>query len=119
MHRTIIWRRVLALDLGLYNIGIFLFAWLPPETLNLNEKIAMAASLFAFLGVVARALRRIDLPFEEWSYFITMLVGAYVFLGYVTSAPDTYDDKIPFGVFLLSGIASAFAAHVIDGGKDK
>jgi hypothetical protein len=119
MHRTIIWRRVLAFDLGLFNIAIFFFGLLPSRTLEINETIAMIFATIAFIGVIARAINRITLPGEEWSYLATGALGAYVFFGYVLSSPDPYDDKVPFALFLLSGIASAYAAHVIDGGKEK
>jgi hypothetical protein len=111
-----LWRRVLAADLGLFNVAIFFFAWLPPTTLVWSERVAMIAAAAAALGVVAHALRRITIPGEGYAYLITAMVGFYVLLVYVHTAPAPAAVKVPFCLFLASGIASGLAAHVIDGG---
>jgi hypothetical protein len=111
-----LWRRVLAMDLGLFNVAIFAFALLPPSTLLPSEWLAMALSGLAAVGVVAHALRRIQLPFEGYSYLATAMVGSYVFAVYATAADAPASVKVPFLLFLASGIASGLAAHVIDGG---
>lgn len=118
-HVQVAWRRALALDLGLYNIAVMVFAWLPPENIDFNEYTAIVASFFAAIGVSARAIPRVKLPGEGWSYLLTGAIGVYVFMAYAFTSLSPDYIKIPFLVFLLSGIASAYAAHVIDGGKEK
>lgn len=109
------WRFFLALDLGLFNLALFVFAWLPPETLVPVERVAMALSLIAFIGVVGHAIPWVTLPGEKWAYLITGAVGLYVLLGYIASSTAPYYIKVPYCAFMLSGIASGYAAHVIDG----
>jgi hypothetical protein len=113
------WRRVLAFDLGLFNVALFFFAWLPPDTLVWPERIAMVGSAAACVGVVAHAVRRVNIPGEGWSYLITACVGFYVLLVYAHTAPAPWSVKAPFLLFLASGIASGLAAHVIDGGPGR
>jgi hypothetical protein len=110
------WRRVLAADLGLFNAAIFLFALLPPTTLLPQEWLAMTLSGLAMVGVVAHACHRIHLPGEGYAYLATAMVGAYVFAVYAHAAEAPASVKVPFLLFLASGIASGLAAHVIDGG---
>lgn len=113
------WRRVLALDLGLFNVALFLFALLPPTTLVMAEWITMVGAVFCGLGVVSHASpwRRLRIPGDQWAYLATGALGLYVFgvYGSVQGIP-TYL-KVPFCAFLLSGSASGYAAHVIDGGR--
>lgn len=76
----------------------------------------MAFSAFAMIGVVTHALSQIHLPGERWAYMITSWVGLYVLVAYEYLSTDPASMKIPMAVFILSGVASAYAAHVIDGG---
>ncbi len=110
------WRILLAVDLGLFNLALFLFAWLPPTDILPQEWLAMALAVFAVAGVVAHAIPRVHLPGERWSYMITCWVGLYVLVAYEHLSTDPYSMKIPMAAFMLSGIASSYAAHVIDGG---
>lgn len=110
------WRVLLAVDLGLFNVALFLFAWLPPLEILPQEWAAMALALFAMVGVVTHALPWIRLPGERWAYMITSWVGLYVMAAYVHLSPEVWAAKAPITVFILSGVASAYAAHVIDGG---
>jgi hypothetical protein len=114
-NRTM-WRRVLAADLGLFNLAIFAFALLPPATLLPSEWFAMALSAAALFGVIAHAIRCLHIPGEGYAYLATAMVGSYVFLVYAHAAEAPASVKVPFLLFLASGIASGLAAHVIDGG---
>ena len=109
------WRVFLAIDLGLFNIALFAFALLPPGDLLLQEWVAMGLAAFAFIGVVCHASSWIRLPFERFAYLVTGAVGLYVFFAYLNFAPAEPFNKRPFLLFRSSGIASAYAAHVIDG----
>ena len=111
-----LWRRVLAADLGIFNLAIFAFALLPPATLLPSEWFAMALSALGVVGVVAHAIRCIHLPGEGYAYLATAMVGSYVFAVYAHAAEAPASVKVPFLLFLASGIASGLAAHVIDGG---
>ena len=110
------WRLALALDLGLFNVALFLFAALPTTTILPVEWSVMVMSLLCALGVVSHALPRIRVPLDEWSYLMTGAIGLYVFAVY-SSAQVPASVKIPYLAFLLSGAASGYAAHVIDGGR--
>lgn len=114
-NRTL-WRRVLAADLGLFNAAIFMFALLPPSTLLPSEWLAMGLAALALVGVVAHAFPRFHLPGEGYAYLATAMVGSYVFAVYGHAAQAPASVKVPFLLFLGSGIASGLAAHVIDGG---
>jgi hypothetical protein len=113
------WRRLLALDLGIFNVGIFVLALIPPTTLIIPEGVAMALSSFAFVGVIAHATDRFHVPLEEWSYLLTGWVGLLTFVGFelLAEADTPLVYRVSVGLFLLSGVASAYAAHVIDGGR--
>jgi hypothetical protein len=117
------WKRLLALDLGLFNVALFAFAYIPPETLIVPEILVMAGSVFCLIGVISNAFPKVHLPYEEWAYFITGLLGTLTLLLYVHFSSHAGDIlyRIPIDLFLLSGIASAYAAHVItySGGKDR
>lgn len=114
------WRKAIAFDLSIYLIGLFLFAYLPPDTLNIVEKIVMVLSVFALTGVISHASTKISIPGEQWSYLITGILGLLTFGAYESYAYYYGTDlqfSITYGVFLLAGAASGYAAHVIDGGK--
>lgn len=111
-----LWRRVLAVDLGLFNVALFFFAWLPPSTIEPQETAVMVGSVLAGIGVIGHALPRLRIPGESWSYLLTACVGFLTLLVYAHLAPVPYSVKVPYLLFLASGIASGLAAHVIDGG---
>ncbi len=111
-----LWRKVLAADLGLFNVAVFFFAWLPPSTLKVQEQLIMVGAVFAAIGVGTHAMRRVRLPGEQWAYLVTAMVGALTLLIYAHLAVDPYSVKVPYCLFLLSGVVSGLAAHVIDGG---
>lgn len=111
------WRKVLATNLILFNVAIFLFAWLPPSTLVMPERIALGASAFAAIGLFSHAFDWFNLPGEHLSYLITGSVGVYSLVGYAVDDSVPYYVKAPVLCFMASGIASAYAAHVIDGGR--
>jgi hypothetical protein len=113
------WRRVLAADLGAYNIAIFFFALLPPSTLNSFEWAAMLLAFFNGVGVLAHAMERFNLPGEEWAYLTTGATGLFVLISYVSLSTDSVEVKLPFTLFLISGVLSGYAAHVIDGGHKR
>lgn len=78
----------------------------------------MLLSALSLIGVVAHASTRIRLPLEEWSYLATGATGLLTLLVYESFA--TYvelNTRVTFGLFLVSGVVSAYAAHLIDGGK--
>lgn len=114
-----LWRRVLAADLFLFNVAIFFFALLPPIDLNNFEIVALILSGFAAIGLVTHATDKITLPKEHLSYMITSSVGLYVFGSYMHMSTQPYYIKVPYLIFLLSGIVSGYAAHVIDGHEKK
>ena len=118
MPRSEQWRRVLAADLGIFNIAIFFFAWIPPQTLIIQEQVIMAMALFSFIGLISHASIRVHLPGESWSYLLTGATGLLTLGAYEVLAQDISSQyRITYGLFLLSGIVSAYAAHLIDGGK--
>jgi hypothetical protein len=114
-----LWRRALVLDLSLFNIGIFFLAYLPPQTLTWVEGVCMAGSAFCIVGLLSHLCHNVKVPGDEWAYLATAWIGAMTLIAYVflARAPITYSVSIP--VFLAGGIASAGAAHIIDGGKPK
>lgn len=116
---TDLWRRALVVDLATFNVAVFFLAWLPPSTLILPEWLAMVGSSLCFVGLISHASRRWHLPGEQWSYLLTAWVGVATLLGFVTTAHTgiTYSVAVP--MFLLSGVASAGAAHIIDGGEPR
>lgn len=111
------WRRVLVADLLLYNVATFFLGLLPPVSLNRFELVALAATAFAGIGLVSHASDRFSLPGEHFSYLITGAVGMYVLLAYAGLSVAPLDTKIPFLLFLASGVVSALAGHIIDGHK--
>jgi hypothetical protein len=121
------WRRVLAIDLGLFSISMFSLMLIPPAAIIGPEMVGMAGAAGCLLLVVSHAFFRFRIPGEEWGYFATGLLGTSLLLGffnyinderYLAVAPDI-ELKVPVALFLLSGVASAFAAHVIDGGRNR
>lgn len=118
MPRNEQWRKVLAADLGLFNIAIFFFALLPPATLIIQEWVIMVLAVLSLIGVISHASSRINLPGENWAYLATGFTGLLTMFAYEIFADvDEYQDKVAFGLFLASGVVSAYAAHLIDGGK--
>lgn len=114
------WRHILAADIVMHLIAVWWFAFLPPSTLNEFETLIMIVSTFAMFGVIAHAFNVIDLPGEKWSYLVAgfiMLLTALVYEVSLLDSPVPLAVRIPFGLFLLAGTVSAFAAHVIDGGQ--
>lgn len=109
------WRAALALDLGIFNLALIVFALLPPWNLTLIEQGAILLAAGALIGVVAHALPRVHLPGEGWAYLASGAAGAYVTLAYSMNSTAPYYIKAPFIMFLLSGVASGYSAHVIDG----
>ena len=110
------WRRALVLDLATFNIAVFALAFLPPDTLILPEWLAMAGSVVCVVGLICHASKRWHLPGEQWSYLLTAWVGVATMLGFVTTAHTGVTYAVAVPLFLLSGVASAGAAHIIDGG---
>jgi hypothetical protein len=112
------WRKVLAADLGLFNIAIFTFALLPPNTLVVQEWIIMTMAIFGLIGVVSHSSKNIKLPLENWAYLVTGATGLLTLFAYeIFAKSDASQYRITYGLFLVSGIVSAYAAHLIDGGK--
>lgn len=112
------WRKVLAADLGLFNMALFFLSYLPPNTLILPELMVMVGSALCLIGVISHSIVRIHLPGEQWAYWMTGWLGVITFLGFEsmsTGSPVVF--RVSVGLFLLSGIASAYAAHMIDGGR--
>lgn len=118
MPRSEQWRKVLAADLALFNTAIIAFALLPPETIVIQEQVIMAMAALSLIGVVFHASARFHLPWEEWSYLLTGATGLLTLFAYeIFAQTDLSQFRITYGLFLLSGIVSAYAAHLIDGGK--
>ena len=115
----LLWRRFLVADLSLFNAGVFALAYLPPATLNYIEVVCMAGSAAAILGLVSHLCHNRIVPGDQWAYLLTAWVGGITLSAYVLFAkePVTYEIAVP--VFLAGGIASAAAAHIIDGGKPR
>lgn len=110
------WRRALVLDLGLFNIAVFALCLLPPDTLTLSEWAAMAGSALCLIGLISHASRRVHLPGEQWAYLATSWLGCLVLVAFLADAQTTVTYEVAVPLFLLSGVASAGAAHIIDGG---
>lgn len=116
------WRHVLAADIVMHLIAVWWFAFLPPSTLNEFETFIMIVSTLAAFGVIAHAFDIFDLPGEHWSYLMAgfiMLLTAIVYEVQLLDSPIPLAIRVPFGLFLLAGTVSAFAAHVIDGGSSR
>lgn len=118
MKKTEKWRWVVAADILLHLVAIFFFAFLPPNTLNLMEKLVMGLAVAAAIGVISHASARLRLPWEEWSYLAAGFVCVFTLLVYEFRAWGNIPAavSVPFGLFLFAGAASSFAAHVVDGG---
>jgi hypothetical protein len=118
MPRNEQWRKVLAADLALFNVAIFFFALLPPSTLVVQEWVIMVLAVFSLIGVISHASIHITLPGEDWAYLLTGATGLLTAFAYeIFVADDASQYRISYGLFLASGIVSAYAAHLIDGGK--
>ena len=119
MPRSEQWRKVLAADLGIFNVAIFFFALIPPQTLVIQEQLIMVMAAISCIGLIGHASTRFKLPGESWSYLLTGATGLLTLGAYEFFAEDTisYQYRVTYGLFLLSGIVSAYAAHLIDGGK--
>jgi hypothetical protein len=114
------WRHILAADIVMHLIAVWWFAFLPPSTLNEFETLIMIVCTLAGFGVVAHAFNWFDLPGERWSYLMAGFIMVLTMLVYEVSlldSPVPLAVRVPFGLFLLAGSVSAFAAHVIDGGQ--
>lgn len=116
-HLTPAGRRVLALDLCVNTVALFLFAWLPPTEVLLAEIVTMVCAALCIVGILAHASIRFRLPWDQWSYLLTGVLGMFVLGAYGTAPGIPYFLKIPFCAFVLAGSVSAYAAHVIDGGR--
>lgn len=110
------WRRALVLDLATFNVAVFVLALLPPDTLIVPEWLAMVGSSLCFVGLICHASKRWHLPGEQWAYLLTAWVGVATLLGFVLTAHTGITYAVAVPMFLLSGVASAGAAHIIDGG---
>ena len=113
------WRHILAADIVMHLIAVWWFAFLPPSTLNEFELSIMMVSGFAIFGVLAHAFGTFCVPGERWSYLISGFIMMLTFTIYEVRALGEnvpLSMRVPFGLFLLAGATSAFAAHVIDGG---
>jgi peptidoglycan/LPS O-acetylase OafA/YrhL len=110
------WRKVLVADLLAYNIAILLFAFFPPATLNTVEFVVMLSSALCGLGVMFHAAERVSLPMDQWAYLATGAVGLFTLCAYGTMSTHSLTVKIPFMAFILAGVISGYAGHVIDGG---
>lgn len=113
------WRRVFAMDLGLFNLGVLFLALIPPSTLILPEVVFVVLALMCFAGVISHASERWHLPGDRWSYLLTGWLAATAFLVFESVATEEVPAvfRVSTGLFLLAGAASAYAAHVIDGGR--
>jgi hypothetical protein len=114
----LLWRRFLVADLSLYNLGIFFLAYLPPQTLTWVEGVCMAGSVACIIGLVSHLCHNIRVPGERWSYLLTAWVGGITLMAYVFLAKATLTYEVSIPILLAGGIASASAAHVIDGGSN-
>lgn len=106
----------MAADLALFNIGIILFAVIPLSTLEVEEVLLSMLAAFNTVGVVAHA-RNPRHGWYGWTYLTSGYLGALAFLAYefsVTGVPLAY--RLGIGAFLLSGAASGYSAHLVDGG---
>jgi hypothetical protein len=116
------WRHILAGDIVMHLTAVWWFAFLPPTTLNEFETLIMIVSTMAGFGVIAHAFDWFDLPGEQWSYLAAgfiMLLTMIVYEVSLLGSPVPFAIRFPFGLFLLAGTVSAFAAHVIDGGQSR
>jgi hypothetical protein len=111
------WRRVLVADLFFYNLANFFFAYLPQNEINRFEGIAMILTTFCAISILAHASTKFSIRYDEWGYAATGAVGLFLLLSYASTTPNPFEVKVPFCLFLLSGVVSGYAAHVIDGGK--
>ena len=116
------WRKVVAADLVLYLLSLFMFAYLPPKDVSLYEGTVMVLSLITLIGVVSHASERTHLPLEEWSYLVTGFLGLLTFglyESYSAYFSEPTSVRITYGMFLLAGAVSGYAAHVVDGGRPR
>lgn len=115
-----LWRRLLALDLGIFNLAMVALALIPPNTLVVPELVVSALGALLFFGVLSHASDTISVPGEQWAYLATGTLGLWTFLNFEVGASGGEVQlfaKVSIGLFLLSGAASGYAAHVIDGGR--
>lgn len=108
------WRRAHALDLGIFNVAMFLFAALPLSTIVAVEWMVMLLSTVCLVGVVGHALPW-RIPGAQWSYAATGVTGLFTIWAYSQVESVPLHIKIPYLALVLGGSASAYAAHVIDG----
>ena len=115
------WRHIVAADIIMHLIAIWWFAYLPPSTLNEYEVFIMVVSTLAGIGVLSHAFRNIcSLPLARWSYLLSGFVCLLTFSIYEVRSLGSgvpIAITVPLGLFLLAGVLSSFAAHVVDGGR--
>jgi hypothetical protein len=113
------WRTAIVLDVSITLTAVAMFALLPPSTLNNYERAIITSATFAGVGVIFHAFLRGRVPGVRWSYLLASVtcMGAMLVYEWRTWCSDIpLSVRVPFGLFLLAGAASAGAAHVIDGG---
>lgn len=110
------WRRALVLDLALYNLAVIALAVIPTSTLIPPEWVAIIGSGLCLAGLLCHASNRIHVWGEQWAYLGTAVVGVVTLTGFILNAETTATYELAVPLFLLAGVASAGAAHLIDGG---
>jgi hypothetical protein len=110
-------RRALSAELILFCLAVALFAYIPPATFEFIEVVAVVGAALCSIGLFSQASNRLRLPGEQWAYLLTATLGVYVMLGFQTQSDASFEQRILIGVFLLSGIVGAYAAHLVDGGR--
>ena len=113
------WRRVLAADIGVFAVGIFSLALIPPASLVWPEAVICVLAAFCLLGVITHASEHVHLPGEEYAYLMTGALGLTTLFAFEhgTSPNTALVFRVSVGIFLLGGSVSGYAAHLVDGGR--
>lgn len=115
------WRAVMTLQLVLFNMGIVLFTLIPFETLIFAESIYAFAASVALVGVVCHGAvcTAGKWAWTRWAYLLTGWIAfsmffVYEYYAWVADGPLAI--RAGIGLFLLSGAAGGYGAHLVDGG---
>lgn len=118
-------RMALIADLLMFTITLQVFVGLPilisqDNTFILQRLLLLSLGFPVMIGMLGRLFVRPPIPGNEWSYLgfavYMMLVSGTFFTITWGSEEVPFTIKVVITLLMLTGLMSAFGAHVIDGG---
>jgi hypothetical protein len=106
-------RRLLNLSMAIYCAGLFVTSVWPTENFGWARTIVAVTSVFALIGLLARAIPRVSLPRDDLAYLVTGFSGTFTLLVFEWTGPDDpWYIKLRIGLFLAVGVFACFGAHL-------